>query len=300
MAEDQERGIRQQRLDFRLKLIEEIRHCINRHAHVKIGIIHYHGHGFSDAVTDCPDGLPFPFGFTDHGIQYPVLLQFTRQGIFENVVAGLITDLGQHVNGIALIKRAAHRRNMFNDVIIVTVPHDLERTQRPAEFPAHEMQEPYHVLERLQRDQRGAAALRFGEQAQYRTRDDAQRAFGADKQVFQVVSGVIFQHLVERVDDGSIRQHHFQPQDEIAGHAEPDHLVAAGIGGDVTADIAGTPGAKIQGKQEPSRIRRILDGLQGSTCKDGHGHGRLVQFLNAAEPFKGERNFFLLWSGAAA
>ena len=118
--------------------------------------------------------------------------------------------------------------------------------------------------------------------------------------MLQIVTGVIFQHLVQRGNDCAVSQHHLQAQDQVAGHAEPDHLVAACIGCDISADIAGTPGAQVKREQEPCIFRRFLNGLQGSTGEYGHGHGFPVQFFNPVQALKGQCNLFFPWSGAAA
>ena len=94
MPEYQERCVRQNRLDFRLKLCKEVGHFVDRHTYVEIGIVPYHGHGIAHAVPYGPDGLSLAFRFTDHGIYYPPRLQLVRQGIFQNTLAGFITDFG--------------------------------------------------------------------------------------------------------------------------------------------------------------------------------------------------------------
>jgi hypothetical protein len=56
----------------------------------------------------------------------------------------------------------------------------------------------------------------------------------------------VLEHLVHRTHDRAIGEDGFQPEYEIAHHAEANDLIAAGVRRDVAADRAGAPGAEVE------------------------------------------------------
>ena len=68
--------------------------------------------------------------------------------------------------------------------------------------------------------------------------DDAERAFGADEEIAQVVAGIVFFQLRQAVENTPVGQHHFQPERHLARHAIGERGGAAGIGGEIAADGA--------------------------------------------------------------
>ena len=63
----------------------------------------------------------------------------------------------------------------------------------------------------------------------------------------------------------AIGQYHFQPQHQITHGAIAQHIQAAGIAGDIAADLARTFTGQAQGKQAPCFGRRLLHILQHRT-----------------------------------
>ena len=110
-----------------------------------------------------------------------------------------------------------------------------------------------------------------GMQPQHGAGDDAQRALGADEELLQVIAGVVLHRLVERGDDRAVGQHHLQAEHQVARHAVADHPVAAGIGGEIAADLAAAAGAEIQAEIEPGVAGGLLRHLQGRAGPDGEG-----------------------------
>ena len=88
-------------------------------------------------------------------------------------------------------------------------------------------------------DERGLDRARARHEPQHRRGDDAQRAFGADEQVFQIVAGVVLLELVEVVEHASVGEHHFEAERVRARNAIGKRRGAAGIGGKIAADGAG-------------------------------------------------------------
>ena len=74
------------------------------------------------------------------------------------------------------------------------------------------------------------AALRLREELQHGGGDDAERAFGADEQVLQVVAGVVLLQLAQVVEHLAGRQHDLDAEAELARIAIGEHAGAAGIG----------------------------------------------------------------------
>ena len=88
-------------------------------------------------------------------------------------------------------------------------------------------------------DKSGFDRARPRHQPQHRRSNDAERAFGADEQVFQIVAGVVLLQLVEVVEDAAIGQHDFDAECVRARDAVGKRGDAARIGGEIAADRAG-------------------------------------------------------------
>src|SRR5437879_3507051 len=76
----------------------------------------------------------------------------------------------------------------------------------------------------------GLHRMRLRKQFERRRGDDAERAFGADEEVAQIVAGVVLLQLREPIQDPAIGKHHFQPERHLARHAIRQGRSAAGIG----------------------------------------------------------------------
>src|SRR6185436_2810063 len=68
---------------------------------------------------------------------------------------------------------------------------------------------------------------------EHRRRDDAERAFGADEELLQIVTGVVLAQAPQAVPEPPVRQHDFETQYEIAGVAIAEHVDAARVGGKI-------------------------------------------------------------------
>ena len=128
---------------------------------------------------------------------------------------------------------------------------------------------------RLQRGHRGPSRqLRCGLriQPQRGRRDDAQRAFAADEQVAQVVTGVVLAQALQAFPDLPVGQYHFQPQAQLARIAVAHHLRAARVGRQVAADGATALGTQAQRKQHPRVLYCLLQRLEHTTCFHRNRH----------------------------
>ncbi|MCY1526134.1 hypothetical protein D9M68_611380 [compost metagenome] len=152
-------------------------------------------------------------------------------------------------------------------------------------------QQRHHVFVAAQCAQGGLRAARKRCQTQHGARNHAERAFAADKELAQVVAGVVLLHLVERADHGAIGEHRFQPEHLVAHHAVSDHAVAAGIGGDIAANLATAARAQVHRKKPVGGARGVLRGLQRGAGQHGHGAGLRVDFFHAAHALQRQHQF---------
>ena len=128
---------------------------------------------------------------------------------------------------------------MLQDKLDAAPRHDLEAGDAAGGALGGDAEQFERGFRRRHADKGGLDRARPRHQPQHRRGDDAERAFGADEQVFQVVAGIVLLELVEIVEDAAVGQHHFEPERMRARDAVGDRGGAAGIGGKVAADGAG-------------------------------------------------------------
>src|SRR5215510_2700683 len=95
-------------------------------------------------------------------------------------------------------------------------------------------------------------------QFQDRSRDDPERAFCSDEQMTQIVASIVFFELAQIVEDAAVREHHLEPEHQVAGDPIGERARTAGIGGEVAADGAAPFGAERERKQPPCSSRGLL------------------------------------------
>ena len=123
-----------------------------------------------------------------------------------------------------------------------------------------------------------------GTRRKHRRGDDAERAFGADEQVLQVVAGIVLLQLVEIVQHAAVGQHHFEAERMRARDAVGDRRGAAGIGREIAADGAGAF-RRQQLRIEPvGRGRRFARALQRDAGLARHGVGDRIDLADLVEP----------------
>ena len=142
------------------------------------------------------------------------------------------------------------------------------------------------ALEIVERAERRRLFARLGKQLEDRGRDDAQGSFGADEQVAQGVAGVVLAERPQPIPDAAIGQYHFQAEHKIAGVAVAQHVDAAGVGGEIAADLTAAFGREAQGKKTIALVRRALDVGEDAAGLDGDGEVDRIDgahFVHAAE-----------------
>ena len=180
--------------------------------------------------------------------------------------------------GIADVDAVTHRK------IHRDVGEQFEAGEAAGGLVLRNRQQLERVGRRLQADIGGFHRVRFWEQPQRRRGDDAERAFGADEQVAQIVAGIVLLQLRQRVQHAPVGEHHFQPERHLARHAIGQRRGTAGIGGEVAADGAASFGAERQRKQAVDVAGALLRDLQHHAGLAGHGVGRGVDVADAVHP----------------
>jgi len=106
---------------------------------------------------------------------------------------------------------------------------------------------------------------------EHRSGNDAERAFGADEQVLEVVAGIVLAQAAQAIPDFAAGQHDLQAERQFAHVAVAQHLHAAGVGGEVAANLAAA--FRRQGEREEAsrRVRCLLHCRQRATGFDGDG-----------------------------
>src|SRR5687768_348291 len=79
--------------------------------------------------------------------------------------------------------------------------------------------------------------------------DNAQRSFGADEQIAQIVTGIVLAQSAQPFHDLAVGQYDFKAQDEISSHAVTQNGSAAGIGRKIAAQLTSAFRAQAQREQ---------------------------------------------------
>ena len=120
-------------------------------------------------------------------------------------------------------------------------------------------------------NQGGGGGLGGGEQLEGGGGDDAQRAFGANQQLFEVVAGVVLAQARQAIQHAAVGQHRFQAQGQLAHRPIAQHRHAAGIGGQIAADLAAAFRGQRQRKQPAHAGGGVLHLRQRAAGFGGQG-----------------------------
>ena len=153
--------------------------------------------------------------------------------------AHLRRDFHQHVPGMRRIERIARAGDMLQHAFQAEAGEQFEARDVAAGARLRDAEQIDRGLRRGQAEKRDLDRARPRHQPQHRRGDDAERAFGADEQILQVVAGIVLLQLVEIVQHAAVGQHHFEAERMRARDAMRERRGAAGIGGEIAADGAG-------------------------------------------------------------
>ena len=160
----------------------------------------------------------------------------TRSGNVIPLPPWLQAQFDQHAPLGRVVKRLADLRQSLRQKRQTLPVDQFKSTDGFAGVVAGQSQQRNGSSRVLHCEQRGSLRDRDRRQPQRGGSDNPQRALGADQQVFQVITRVVFAQTRQPAPDVSRRQHRLQPQAEVACIAIAQHVDAAGIGRKVAAD----------------------------------------------------------------
>ena len=214
-------------------------------------------------------------------------------------LAGLRRQFHQHVPGMRRSERIPAALAMTEHELDTLARHDLEARDVAAAFLLGDAEKFEGRFRRGDADEGGLERTRPRNEAQHRRGDYAERALGADEQVFQVVAGIVLLQFVEVIEHAAIRQHHFEAQRVRTRNAVSDGRGAAGIGGEVAANGASAFGGKELRIEPVDRGGRFARALQGDAGLAGDGVGGRIDFADAVEPIEREHDLVVMRDLAA-
>ena len=243
----------------------ELRNARDRDRDVVLDVQAFHGLGDRQVLADLPQRLGLRQAFGDHAVGDAALLHAGFEQALElrtRMFLGLVVrHLEQHAPGRGLVQRHLGCRHVARHQRQGELAHDLETGQAGAQRLVRQAEQGHGMFHR--RHRRPGRELRGRQRHQLHGRrgDDAQRAFGADQQVAQVVAGVVLAQAADRpFQTCALRRDHLQAQAQVAGIAVAHHLGAAGIGAQVAADGATAFGRQAQREQEAGVRGRLPAG----------------------------------------
>ena len=130
--------------------------------------------------------------------------------------------------------------------------------------------------------------------------DDAERTFGADEQLAEAVSGVIFPQAPEAVPDASIGQNDLQSQHLIARISVAKGIVSARIGGQNSANLRRPFRGHGQRQHAILGDGRFLRCLESDAGFDRHRQIHGVQFPDSVHPRKRQHKLSAVRAGRGA
>ena len=239
-----------------------------------------------DVFAQFPERLALRQIRGDHGVVDDAVLHAALQDFLQRALALVARrrQFHQHVPVVLAGKGIADADAVTDGEVHCDRGDQLEGGQLAGGLAARDLQQLERRLRRLQPDKGGLDAARLGKQFQRRGGDDAERAFGADKQVAQIVAGIVLLQLRQAVEDAPVGQHHFEAERHLARHAVGERGGAAGIAGEVAADRAAAFGAERQRKQPVGFGRARLRVLQDHAGVHRHGVGRGVEVAQSVHP----------------
>ena len=135
---------------------------------------------------------------------------------------------------------------------------------------------------------------------QRRLSNDAQRPFGPDDELIQTEAGRTFLKRRAEIYDLPRRQNGFDGIDLVAGRTVTNGFIAAGIGGQVTADETAVRATGVTGVEQAFFASCILNVNGPYAGFNDHIHAVFVQLEDFIHPFHEEDDAFIGRNGTAA
>ena len=284
MAEHDHPDSGQHRSQRRIGVGDEAADRRDRHRDVVLDVVALGGLRQRDVLAQRPEGPALRDRGGDGGVADDARLERLLHQSVETVGGVLlafgVAALQQHVPGRRFGERPARVGHVPHHQFQAVVGDQFERGQRGRQPPLGQLQQPQRGLRIGEPGDGGHLRARLREQLDRRGGDHAQRAFGTDEEVAQVVAGVVLAQPPQPVPDLAVSGHHLQPQAQVARIAEAQHLHAAGIGRQVAAYRAASLGCQAEREQAPRLGGRLLHVGEDAAGLDRH---RVVAGIDRAD-----------------
>ncbi len=266
MAVDHHAGIGHQFQHAARRLVDEARDARQRHRHIALDAAAGARLRVRDFLADAPEGLRVGDAGGDRRVPHQFLfvaaLENFEQRRFKAGGIRARAQFDQHHPVVPLRQRRSDIAQIVEHQVQRRARDQLERRDGAARQPLGFAQQAHGRVRRRHRDEGYRARARLRHQLEHRGGDDAQRSFGADEQVFQVVAGVVLAQAPQRRVDAPIGQHRLDAEHQVPHIAVAQHRGTAGIGRQIAPDLARAFGADAQRKQASGFFRRGACGGQ--------------------------------------
>ena len=155
------------------------------------------------------------------------------------------------------------------------------------------------VLARGQEHDQRDRRLGRGRQPQAYRGDHAERALRADEQTLEVIPRDVLRGPAADLHELARRKHHLHARDPGAGDAVLERVRAAGVGGDVAADLRLLGCARIRREEQPVLARQALHVARADAGLGEHAPQRRLELADAAQPLQRAHDSALSGHGAA-
>ncbi len=151
--------------------------------------------GFGDFLTQLPHRVDLAQRRRYRGVEAQALFQRVADGRFQQRIqsrlVGGVGQFDQHIGRMAVGEGLLHAFRMRQHQIQAGAGEEFEGLQPCAATRVQQREQLQRLLRRFHRGQHHGALIGARQEPQRDRCDDAQRAFGPDQQLLQVVAGVV-------------------------------------------------------------------------------------------------------------
>ena len=230
-----------------------------------------------NALAQTPERARLLAALREHGL---VTVERFRDPFVQVLGGAAVAELGEDVPGMRCAERIASIRQVREHGFQAGARHQLESGDAIADAAAQRREQLDRLCRAGDRDPRRGARRGLRVQAQHGCGDHAERAFGAEEELLQVVAGVVLAQAAQPIPHPAVGQHHFHAEHLLARGSIAQHVDPAGVGRKVAADLAAAFGGERERKQAPGVRRR---GLHRGEHAAGLHRRRIVEEVEAAD-----------------
>ena len=186
-----------------------------------------------------------------------------------------------------------------DDEVEARAVHELERVEHVAEARSGVAEHGDARGEIGRGDERDVDARGEARGEERHLGHHAEGALRADEELLEVVSGVILAQDAEEVEDGAVGEHRLDAEDAAVEGSVAEEAEAAGVGGDVAADLTLALGAEVQGDGHAVGVERGLEVLEDHASLGDDGAGAGVDAEHAVHATRAEDHLVVHGDAAA-